>query len=204
MKITRKGALLDRQVCLILFFATVLFLMLNSLIPPFKSLDEQDHLKRAYLLSKGALLLTTPAGTDSGGYIDSGLLEYQDRYLTLTQIEQPSAKITLDYIEDAKRIEWSGDRVFSYAPGTGFYFPLAYLPQASALFIGEHLGLSIHDSYNLARLLTFLASVLVVVVAFRLYPPNLLTLALLLVPMTLFQFVSTSLDSITIALSSRP
>ena len=46
--------------------------LLNAIIPPSQSPDENSHLARAYLLSRGHVLLDRdPAG--SGGAIDEGL-----------------------------------------------------------------------------------------------------------------------------------
>ena len=62
----------------VLSFLASLFLIVLSisyLIPPFQSPDEFNHLKRAYLLSKGYVFLNK-MNNGTGGYIDTGLLEY--------------------------------------------------------------------------------------------------------------------------------
>lgn len=71
----------------LLFVAFVLGCMLALIIPPLKSADELDHVKRAYFLSQGQVLLHTQSCTGesavcrkgrsmSGGMIDVGLLDY--------------------------------------------------------------------------------------------------------------------------------
>lgn len=169
--------------------------ILSVIIPPFQSPDEFDHIKRAYLLGKGVLVLNHPEGQSSGGYIDSGLQKFMDSYGVI------KGKLSAKEIYSANKIEWSGNRVYSPAPGTGYYFPAIYLPQALGLEVGELFNLTIDHSYRLARAFSLAAIALLLYLAFRLYPPNPLTLALIAIPMTLFQFSSASLDGVSTALA---
>src|SRR3954454_21018771 len=57
--------------------------VIAAIIPPFQSPDETDHIKRAYLLGKGVILLDKFADKGSGGLIDSGLLTYMSTYEVL-------------------------------------------------------------------------------------------------------------------------
>lgn len=168
---------------------------LSVVIPPLKSPDEHDHIERAYLLGKGVIVLDQPEGKSSGGYIDGGLLKYLESY-------QPSQeKLSAEEISYASDIKWSGQRVYDPSPGTGYYFPLIYLPQALGLCVGEWLDLSIDHSYRLARTFSLIAVALLLYTAFRLYPTNPLVLALIAIPMTLFQISSASLDGVSTALA---
>lgn len=186
-----------------LIVAFMLFLfscfVISPLVPPFQSPDEFDHVKRAYLFSKGKILLDAPNGDVSGGQIDNGLLSYMALYGALpTRYDR---KITKKEIVAASEIKWEGKSSFSPAPGTGYYFPLAYLPQALGLFIGENLDLPISSSYQLARFFVFFFSGILFVVAFRLFPPNAFVLGILIVPMSIFQLLSAGLDAFTMALT---
>lgn len=171
---------------------------LSIIIPPFQSPDEHDHIKRAYLLSKGVLVLEQPEGKASGGYIDSGLLAFMDSY-GVNRGKLP--KLSAEDIASADAIQWSHQRIYSPAPGTGYYFPAIYLPQGLGLWLGEAFNLSIDHSYRLARTGALIAVALLLYAAFVLHPPSPLLLALIAIPMTLFQISSASLDGISTALT---
>jgi len=174
--------------------------LLHSLIPPFQSPDEFDHIKRAYGLRTGQILVTTPPGKSSGLWVDDGLLAFMKAYESLPL--RPASRVTARMIEEGKAARWTGTRSFSAAPGAGYYFPLAYVPHALALATGEGLGLTVASSYRLARLAVLLASLAILLVAFSLFPTNFFVLSLLLLPMTLFQYSSASLDPLTTALTA--
>jgi uncharacterized membrane protein len=173
--------------------------LLSVLIPPFQSPDEFDHIKRAYLLRNGQFILDTPKGSLSGGMIDTGLVEYMSYYDPLPF--RPEKKLSLAAINQAKQIKWTGKKQFSCAPGTGYYFPIIYLPQTVGLTVGQLLGLSIDQSYQLARLSALIVIAFLLLLAFNTYPTNPLAIALLLMPMTLFQCASASLDGVSTALA---
>lgn len=168
---------------------------LSVVIPPFQSPDEHDHIKRAYLLTKGVLLLDRLEGSSSGGYIDSGLMKFMESYGVVR------GKLSAEKVSAARSIKWSRKPVYSPAPGTAYYFPVIYLPHALGLWVGEQLNLSVNHSYRLARAFALIAVALILMTAFRLYPPNPLVLALIALPMTLFQISSASLDGVSLALA---
>jgi uncharacterized membrane protein len=178
-------------------FLLILVQTISLLIPPFQSPDEPAHLKRAYLMSKGRVFLGSKDGT-TGGYIDTGLLDYIHSFDDLRF--QYDNKITSSTVRMSRKIEWSGKRQFSDFPNTAFYFPLSYLPQAVALTIGENTGLTVRESYYLARLFSLLVTLALILAAFLLYPVPLMVLAAFVTPMSLFQLGSASLDSVTFGL----
>lgn len=177
----------------------VICFILSTIIPPFQSPDESDHVARAYLLTKRQILLDAPEGKSSGGMIDSGLASYIEAYPGIRF--NTGRRISAEEIESAKQIHWSREKQFFPAPGTGYNFPLLYTPQALGLFIGQKLDLSIDTSFRLARSGALIASFLVIYLAFRIYSPPLSVMALLILPMTVFQLSSASLDGIATALS---
>lgn len=192
---TKLATLFSREAAIIAIIIFIGCLFLSTSIPPLKSPDEHDHIKRAYLLGKGGLVLDSPPGKNSGGEIDTGLTKY-------FSIHQPYQKIvSKQELDTASSIKWTGERAFDSAPGTGYYFPLVYLPQATGLLIGEWLDLSIDQSYKLARLLTLFTTCLILYAGFLIFPTNPLTLALIAIPMSLFQFSSASIDGITTSLA---
>jgi uncharacterized membrane protein len=172
----------------------------SALIPPFQSPDEFDHIKRAYLLSKGRILLVKASQTAlAGGMIDSGLLAYLERYQKFPT--RPEHKLSRQERAEAAAIRWSGQETASYAAGTGYYFPVAYAPQTLGLLAGRLLDLTIADSYALARFLVLAASIAVIALALRVFPFSPLVPGLLILPMSVFQFSSASLDAFTTALT---
>jgi uncharacterized membrane protein len=184
----------NRTFSVILIFITGC-LLLSSVIPPLQSPDEHDHIERAYLFGKGVVVLDRPEGKSSGGYVDTGLLDFLSSY-------QPwQDRLSAEDVSRASDIRWSGQRVFDPSPGTGYYFPMIYLPQTLGLLVGEWLDLSIDHSYGLARGFALIAITLLLYSAFKLYPPNPLVLALMVMPMTLFQISSASLDGVSTALA---
>ncbi len=190
--------------CRISLWLILLMLVVGSffsiLIPPLQSPDEADHIERAYLLSKGTIILDVSKDLNaSGGMIDSGLIDYAAAYAVLNG--KPDRKLSAEEIDSAKSIKWTGIKQFNPAPGTGFYFPVIYTPQAMGLALGEQLGLSIDTSYRLARFMVLAAIALILVTAFKTYPASPLTIALLILPMSVFQFSSASLDGISTALA---
>ncbi|WP_326542800.1 DUF2142 domain-containing protein [Pseudorhodoferax sp.] len=174
-------------------------LLLSMLTPPFQSPDEFDHVKRAYLLSRGQILLQSPPGEGSGGAVDTGLLAYMSVFWALPF--KPDKKVTTADLAQARSVQWTREHTFSAAPGTGYYLPLAYLPQAMALAVSRYAGLSVDVSYRAARLAALLVAFAMLAWALRLHPLPPVAIGLLTLPMTLFQLASASLDAVTYALA---
>ncbi len=177
-----------------LLFLFTIVLSISSLTPPFQSPDEFNHIKRAYLLSKGKILLDTKNGL-TGGEIDQGLLSYMDRFQDIPF--HRDNKVALSDMELSEKITWTSQRTFSGFPNTAAYFPLPYMPQAASLWIGENAGLSVANSYRMARLFSLMSSILILGLALFAFPAPPIVLALVLTPMCLFQLASASLDAIT-------
>jgi len=178
----------------------VLLLLLCSgiaeLIPPLQSPDEHSHLARAYLVSKGEFTLATPAGSSSGGQVDSQLAAFWTPYLFTIAVD---AKARMSDAETSalQQLRWSQRTQFVALAGTGYYMPLVYAPQAVGLLAGRALNLTIMHSYRLTRWCTLLVCILLLAGAVQLHTPNPLVLALLMLPMSLFQLLSPTLDGMT-------
>jgi uncharacterized membrane protein len=183
-------------------FVLALFLAVLSLsgvVPPLQSEDEVSHIERAYLLSKGDVILGTENGV-TGGMIDSGLLKYAS-YFEAISIDY-SNKVKSSDLAWTRKIGWGGAREFSNLPNTAVYFPLLYLPQAVAIGIGERADLSIDNTYRLARLFAQVASLSILLVALRLYPIPIVAIAIFVLPETLYQLCSASLDPISFSMTA--
>jgi len=170
----------------------------STIIPPFQSPDEYDHIKRAYLLGQGTIVTDTPEGQSSGGMIDTGLEAYISAYKVLPF--KPARKLSADEVAAASGITWTGVKEFSPLPGMSYFFPIIYLPQAMGLTLGEKLKLPVDTSYRLARFIVLVFIAVILFAAFNIYPVNPLVIALLILPMSVFQISSASLDGISTAL----
>lgn len=183
-------------------FGGMLILILglfSILTPSLQSPDEGDHVKRAYLLTRGVIVLDSPSGLQSGGNIDQGLLNFMSYPFAVNANEDQ--KISREKLSQHRDIRWAHQTNYSPAPGTGYYFPALYLPASLGLGVGEILNLRVDASYRLARLFNQIAIVGILLLAFSLSRPSLPMITILTLPSTLFLFVSLNLDAITIAVA---
>lgn len=180
------------------FFAIIsLGVVFSALIPPMQSPDENDHIKRAYLLSVLSHTVTEP-GLSTGGYFDDALQQYQVVMFHALSAK-PNARMTSQTAAEAAAIKWSGQRHYVDMAGAAPYLPLGYLPQAIGLRIGQTLNLGVGTSYRLARLMTLIAIAAIIAYAFTIFPPNALVICLLALPMSMFQMSSASADGLSFA-----
>ena len=191
---------------------------LSRLIPPMQSPDEMSHLGRAYLISQGKWLLepipldidlptgnmqvsamiaqARALGVDVGGSVDEGLLAFHDGY----RADSVKLLSEADKLRIAS-IPWTGKERYFSLWGTVYYFPAIYIPQASGFFIGKHLHWTVQQSYYLVRGLTLLTCIVLLSMAYKLAPVAPLALALLVLPMSIFQMLSPTIDGVTTALA---
>ena len=178
-------------------FCVALFMigfLMATIIPSFQAPDEFDHSARAYMLSRGQVILDSVDGSPSGGQVDEGLLDYMRHFTSIKG--NANRKISAAERNAASGIPWSGHTSFVTAVGTAYYFPILYIPEAIGLAIGEATGLSVETSYRLSRYFALGTCFALLLAAFRLFPPPTLVLALLALPMNLFLLSSAVLDGI--------
>ena len=183
-----------KQAMLLIAGLFILTRIFGSLTPPFQSPDEFNHIKRAYLLSKGVLALGSREGHTGAG-IDEGLLAYMDCFQQIPF--DYGAKVDSSTVSTCEEIHYTDKRRFSDLSNTAMYFPLLYAPQAVALFFGERAGLTVSNSYYLARLFSSCATLALLMWALIICPVPPAALAIFLMPMCLFQLSSASLDAMT-------
>ena len=199
---------------------------LSTLIPPMQSPDELGHISRAYLVSQGQLLLnpmpadwTGPRANQAkpspemaafierahqnggriGGLVDLGLWEFIDAHSTL--VTQADSRLSAEDKVRIAQISWTGRQHYLAIPGAGYYFPAVYIPQALGLAIGQLFNLSVEHSYQLARGWTLLACFAMLWLACKLVQPSPLAVAVLLLPMSVFQLLSPTIDGLTTSLA---
>ena len=180
-------------------------LWIGARIPPLLSPDEPAHLVRAYTLVSGEWLMHNPPARSSSAWLDPALARFLrlrrqfNRVLSGRAPGPPPPPAALARVDQG--LLGGPGAVSVPAPGAAVYPPLAYLPQGLALGLGQALGWPAATAYGLARLLALLASAAALYVAFCLTTPNPLQLALLALPMSLFQLASASLDGFSTSLA---
>ena len=173
----------------------VAMLTLCNIVPHGQSPDEMAHMSRASSLAHGHFILKSKDGI-VGDEIDEGLFEYYSE----------TGKLAFHYDKKAdnfgklKEIRFTGKRKVASFANTAVYFPLTYTPQAIAIFIGEKTHMRVSSVINLARVLCFITVVVSVAISIRLYKPSLLSSLVLLMPMSLFQMVSSTSDGVHFAM----
>ncbi|WP_225780876.1 DUF2142 domain-containing protein [Xenophilus sp. Marseille-Q4582] len=169
------------------------------LIPPLQSPDEGGHLARAAMLAEGRLFMHAPPGRDSGSEFDANLVRF---VVVGTSISgAPDATHGPAQKQELAALRWGGAPMFVEAPAMSYYLPLLYMPQALGLSLGQALDLSILQSYWLARGASWSACTLLLLLAWRVMPLSPLAVGLMLLPMTMFQMASPTLDGIVGCLS---
>jgi uncharacterized membrane protein len=193
-------ALKSRLALLLWPLAFVLAFALGSLIPPVQSPDEHSHLTRAYMISKGHLSLINHPGASSGGMVDNALVAFVDNYM-FRLAANPTARFTEYEKGLLGQLRWGAPERPYEVPGTSYYMPLVYAPHALGFWVGQTLNLSISNSYQLVRAFCLLSCFALLAWSFRLVRPPAVAAALLLLPMTMFQLLSPTLDGITTCLA---
>ncbi|WBM72087.1 DUF2142 domain-containing protein [Buttiauxella sp. WJP83] len=183
----------------ILILSYAAYFYINKVKPPMSSPDEILHFARADALSNGDLLLQSPEGIRSGQYLDAA---YQF-FLTPALINENNVdeNIIFERPKTFYELEWAGKTKFFSISSTAFYFPLIYTPHALAIKFGKLINLNFSETYNLVRLFTFLSCVMIIIAAWVVYPIPLVALAILFMPMTIFQLMSPTLDGMATALT---
>lgn len=172
---------------------------LGRLVPPLQSPDENGHLARASLISRGEWTMDTVPGVGSGGQLDTALVSFIHAYASIVTIARE--KVDASRQADIDALRWSGEKVFVPLGGTGYYLPLVYAPHASAMWLGRAFDLSVSDTYQLVRMFCVAACLALLAAAWNRLPFPLLAAALLMLPMTIFQLLSPTLDGVTTCLS---
>ena len=174
--------------------------------PPLLSPDEPAHVVRAYTLSSGEWLLHNPPAQSSSAWVDPALANFLQLHRLRNRVavgrDLALAPAPIELAQAGKDALGATTGLTSLqAPGSAVYPPLIYLPQGLALKVGRWLRLPVASAYSLARLAALLASAMVLWLAFRLRAPNPLSLALLALPMSVFQLASAALDGFATSLA---
>jgi uncharacterized membrane protein len=168
----------------------VVFLAVRT--PAFQTPDEFNHFRRSCQVAQGVFF------GGSGGYVDSAL---DQLYVFIAKLPNHYQEhVTEADRAGARAVRWSGQLVYREFANTAAYFPANYLPQAGAILAGQALHLSVLQTLILARLLNGMIAIAICTFALSLCGRGKVVLfALLLFPMPLSLFASSSQDATLIA-----
>lgn len=189
-----------------LFFAlaAIVALAVMRWIPAFQSPDEMAHLHRADMIAHGQLLLqkdSPDARGNTGGHADLHLIRFGVWMAKITGLFNKSDLSANALMEQASRHGWAHTEHFVDAMGSAYNVPLIYLPHAIGLGVSRQVDLSLRASYELTRTIVTLTTLALMAWAWTLLPPNLLTRALVVLPMSVFQILSPTVDGLCMALA---
>ena len=181
-------------------------LLIGGATPPLLSPDEHSHLVRGYTLISGEWKMHNPAGRSTAAWVDPALAEYINVHRESNRVavgRSPGPAPTADELVAAGNtpLSESAQPISLSAPGAAVYPPIAYLPQGLALGSARALHLPMASAYALARLVSLTTSAAVLFAAFLLVTPSPLQLALLTLPMSLFQLASAALDGFSTSMA---
>lgn len=175
-----------------------------KIIPAFQSPDETAHLLRADMLAHGQPLLESRSGKSmagEGGKVDVHFQAFAE-FMQGISGHNGHKDVKAEWrMSQGDRYGWANKTGFADTVGTGYYSPLVYVPHALGLGLSRQLDLSLRKSYELTRAIVALAVFLVIFWAWTIRPPNLLTKALVVMPMSVFQILSPTIDGLCIALT---
>lgn len=183
---------------LIFLTSMLLFSLILFVKPPFSSPDEGFHLSRADGILQGYFVLK-PISSDgsSGAEVDNSLDKIAKLYHSTLSTPYPSE---LNYsLEQMKHLKWSHTYFSRGMPNVTFYTPSVYLPQALGFAISKALDFNIYSSYLLTNIITFSVCLILLISAYYIHPIPLLTLTFLIIPMSVFQLMSPTIDGLSMA-----
>ncbi len=172
------------------------FLTLFNLVPHGQSPDETAHMYRASSLAHGDIVIRVERGI-VGSEIDDGLIQYYSALNAMPFHYERKANA----LASIRSIRFTGHRTRVGFHNIAVYFPLVYAPQALAIFIGEQLHLRVYVAVCLARLFCFLSVCGLVLLASRMWKFSILSSFLFLMPISLFQIISSTGDGVNFAMT---
>jgi len=187
-------------VLLFIIFTLTSFTWISHIKPPMSSPDETAHLARADALRNGNIFLFSPDGKlNSGGNIDKSMNYFSSQYEKALNTGKPES--LNETKKEMQNLHWSGKKYFHSMANTAFYFPIIYVPQAVGIQIGHILNLNVYSTYKLTTSLTLLTVCLILLISWKLHPIPTPAIAVLLLPMSIYQIFSPTIDGLTFSLT---
>jgi len=189
----------EKKACVLLalVLGAIGSLPLVILTPPFQVPDEVQHFYRAYQLSEFHLRAEVQNGR-AGGTLPASLPQLvKASVYTQDGIEYPVTPEPITKTLELKSIPLNPSvRLFVAFPGSAFYSPLLYLPQALGIAVGRALGAGPLCMFYLGRLLNCLSALGLLGLAVGIMPfAEELVILVGLLPMSLYLYASFSADA---------
>lgn len=199
--------ILQRPEKLFLFVILISGAFLIFTIPPFSGYDEANHFYRAYQVSQGHVI--SEKGTRGTHEVAGGTLPKSLGLAVLDlAVKNPHAHNKYASLDTAKISDelhqnlHANDKMYLEFSNTALYSPVAYLPYSLMAFAANHLSASPLLMLYLMRIAGFMVEGVLTYYAIKLLPRGKWTLVFIaLLPSTLFQAATISIDSITIGAS---
>ncbi len=183
-------------------------ILLCFLTPPIQSPDEGRHFLRAYQFAEGKIFSEIdPKTGQAGGWVPAAASDFV------------RDKMRPDYLRNEDRLHSIGERMralnraaqsqpplsenkFTPFPGATIYPPLLYLPQAAGIDLARLFSNKVYVWFYAARCFNAIIAVLLVFFGLRIAPGYQFALMIpAILPISLYQMSSTSIDAGIIALS---
>ena len=139
---------------LFLFLALTFGLLYVFILPPFQSVDEQNHFFRVYQISENRILADNINST-AGGYLPESLYQFSNKYKTF--IKNIFQKQTLNNLKKDFQIKLNPERRMYLAfPNTALYSPVCYITQLPGCLIAKTFQLPLAVIFYAGRLCNLL------------------------------------------------
>lgn len=188
------------------YLAIIFGLIIMVLTPPFQAPDENNHFKKAYVISKGNIFPEEQDGK-AGFYLPKEMVQYIEEQNSKAGDFEEKFEFKDLYMKERLPAGYSGTQFYNFS--TASQNPLGHCVQAAGISVGQIFAhiLDVKDPsvvYQLyfARVFNLLFYVVVIAISIKLTPILKKTFAMIaLMPMALFQAATVSYDPVLIALA---
>lgn len=172
------------------------------LTPPFQVPDEIQHFFRAYEISEFRIHAQAQNGV-GGDAIPKSMIQLSTSLTPLPNgdisyhLPPSPLRTTLSHLSTPLQ---AGDMAFARFPGSAYYSPIAYLPQALGIAVARALGLGPLYLFYFGRLFNCLCAIMLVAWAvYRMPFAKEIVIIVGFLPMSLYLFASLSADASVIS-----
>lgn len=183
----------------VVLMASVACALVCFLVPPLQASDEDRHVFRAHQVRQGVLVPEISDSGERGGQVDAGLVRFAETWAPVAAHRE--TKATSAQWRRSAAIDWTGELVWQGFK-TREYAPLAYAPAALAMLGGDLIGLSVHDTYYLARASGIAVNCSLLWIALTICRATPIVISVLLLPMSIFQMSCPVIDGIGLSCAS--
>ena len=187
-----------------LIFALPMIIFLSFVQLPLYTPDEWSHFLRAYQVANGVFFSIKKANEqgeyDVGSNVDQGILLLS---LKINEFHfDKNLRMNKENLSELNNLSF-GVETYSSTKQVSIYPPFLYLPQTIGVKFGQVFDLSVVKSVQLSRVINGVISLIISLIALLIARKGItIFFVLLILPMTLQQYASTSQDALIIALAA--